>query len=252
MKAFQERLDNIPNKQAEIESLCREILSNPEENMGEQARTLVGLCVDEDVVVKQLAMLSCAAVFADLMPGYRIREDNEERADNAVLSKDVKKLRRYERRLLHHYRGFAELLVQVLALRAPNPPLPDEAQQQRRFRVVSQRALHQMQLVAVKALARVLMANPSFNYADMLVKTLVRAADLTHIMDGAKTFCFGFFKKKKKNLLTFFCCAQRCGESHCCRDHYSCVWPAQRVGANFGTCFGDWALCEIAQVCCKS
>lgn len=183
----------IPNKQAEIETLSRDILSNPEEQVGEPLRLLLGLCTDEDVVVKQLALLSCAAVFADLMPGYRIREDNEERVENTVLSKDVKKLRRYERRYIHHYRQFVELLVAVLAQRKPNPASPEEAavyaqgKKQRRFHVATLRALHQMQLIAIKALSRVLLSNPSFNYADMLIKSLVVAGDCTEVLEGSPT-----------------------------------------------------------------
>ena len=192
LQAFQERLDRIPDKQAEIETLSRAVLVNPEQNLAENARLLLALCVDEDVVVKQLALLSAAAVFSDLMPGYRIREDNEERGDGGVqLSKDVKKLRRHERVFLHHYRQYVDLLVSVLALRRPNPATPEEtavytsSQKQRRFHVKTQRALHQLQVIAVKCLGRVLLSNPSFNFADGLIKALVPAADRVEVGDGA-------------------------------------------------------------------
>ncbi len=191
LKAFQERLDRIPNKQAEIESLSTEILANPDENLADNVRLLLALCVDEDVVVKQLALLSTAAVFSDLMPGYRIREDNEERVENVVLSKDVKKLRRYERVYLHNYRQFVDLIVSILELRKPNPITPEEAatyassQKQRRFHVKTVKAMHLLQVIAGKCLSRVLLSNPSFNYADSLVKTVVRAADLVGVGDGA-------------------------------------------------------------------
>jgi hypothetical protein len=166
-------------------------LANPEENLGDNMRLLLGLCVDEDVVVKQLSFLSSAAVFADLMPGYRIREDNEERVENVVLSKDVKKLRRYERGFVHHYRLLVELLLRVLSLRKPNPASAEElavyaqGKKQRHFHVTTLRALHQMQLIAVKSLSKVLLANPSFNCSDVLIKALVAAGDMQQVMDGA-------------------------------------------------------------------
>jgi hypothetical protein len=192
LKAFQERLDRIPDKQAEIETLCKAVLGNPDQHLGENGRLLLALCVDEDAVVKQLALLSAAAVFADLMPGYRIREDNEERADEGVkLSKDVKKLRRHERVYLHAYRQFVDLIVGILALRKPNPATPEEtalyesAQKPRRFHVKTVKALHQLQVIAAKCMSRVLLSNPSFNYAESWVKVLVPAADRVEVAGGA-------------------------------------------------------------------
>ncbi len=40
-------------------------------------------------------------------------------------------------------------------------------------------------MIAGKCLSRVLLSNPSFNYADGLVKTVVRSADLVGVADGA-------------------------------------------------------------------
>ena len=191
LKAFQERLDRIPNKQKEIETLSTNILANPEENLSENARLLLALCVDDDAVVKQLALLSSAAVFADLMPGYRIREDNEERVENTVLSKDVKKLRRYERVYLHSYRQFVDLLVTILTLRKPNPATAEEltvyaeSKKQRHFHVNTVRALHQLQVIAIKAVGRIFLSNPSFNCADSLVKIVVRSSDAPEVAGGA-------------------------------------------------------------------
>ncbi len=60
-----------------------------------------------------------------------------------------------------------------------------QGKKQRHFHVTTLRALHQMQLIAIKSLSKVLLANPSFNCSDVLIKALVAAGDLQQVMDGA-------------------------------------------------------------------
>ena len=52
--------------------------------------------------VARLAMLSLAAVFKDILPGYKIRAPTEKELAMAV-SKDVRKLRDHESGLLRAY-----------------------------------------------------------------------------------------------------------------------------------------------------
>lgn len=66
-------------------------------------------CGDADPVIRQLSILSCAAVFRDLLPGYSIRVVGESEK-NVRLKKEVKKLRDYESRLLLSYQKFLKLL----------------------------------------------------------------------------------------------------------------------------------------------
>ena len=54
------------------------------------------------VQVARLAMLSLAAVFKDILPGYRIRPPTDKELSMAV-SKEVKKLRDHESALLRAY-----------------------------------------------------------------------------------------------------------------------------------------------------
>ena len=61
--------------------------------------------------VARLAMLSLAAVFRDILPGYRIRPPTEKELAMAV-SKDVRKLRDHESSLLRAYQASC-----------PQPPL---------------------------------------------------------------------------------------------------------------------------------
>ena len=54
--------------------------------------------------VARLAMLSLAAVFKDILPGYRIRAPTEKELAMPV-SKDVKRLRDHESALLRAYQA---------------------------------------------------------------------------------------------------------------------------------------------------
>lgn len=57
---------------------------------------------DGDKAVQQLAILSVLAVFKDILPSYRIRLPTEKELSQKV-SKDVKRVREYERAMLASY-----------------------------------------------------------------------------------------------------------------------------------------------------
>lgn len=81
-------------------------MSRPRANL---LSSLQRFCGDADPVIRQLSILSCAAVFRDLLPGYSIRVVGE--SEKGVrLKKEVKKLRDYESRLLLAYQKFLKLL----------------------------------------------------------------------------------------------------------------------------------------------
>ncbi|KAL4807532.1 nuclear export protein Noc3 [Aspergillus unguis] len=62
------------------------------------------------VAVKKLALASQAAVYKDVIPGYRIRPLSEEET-SAKVSKDVRKLRSYEQSLLSGYKHYIQTLL---------------------------------------------------------------------------------------------------------------------------------------------
>lgn len=72
----------------------------------EGSRTRVGhllsLLEDDDKRVQELAMISLLAVFKDIMPTYRIRLPTDKEMAMKV-SKEVKRMRDYERALLGGY-----------------------------------------------------------------------------------------------------------------------------------------------------
>lgn len=63
---------------------------------------LLTLLEDGDKRVQELGMISLLAVFKDVLPSYRIRLPTEKELAQKV-SKDVKRLRDYERALLAAY-----------------------------------------------------------------------------------------------------------------------------------------------------
>lgn len=56
---------------------AQQLLSAPERNVA-QLKVLTALAADDDVHIARLAMLSCLAVFKDILPGYRIRPPTEQ------------------------------------------------------------------------------------------------------------------------------------------------------------------------------
>lgn len=135
-KELEERRVSV---QARIADLAERIISAPEHNLSAPAagkeklqlgkpgvgRTLVskkqnslaslhGLCGDGDPVVRRLTMLSCVAVFKDIVPSYRIRAagaaEGGEGSGGTKVKKDVRKLRDYEAALLAGYQRFLKFL----------------------------------------------------------------------------------------------------------------------------------------------
>jgi nucleolar complex protein 3 len=90
---------------ARIASLVNE---DPEEHI-HALKTLAALADSENVTVKKLALATQVAIFKDLIPGYRIRPLSEE-AMGEKISKDVKKLRTFEQRLVTGYQAYVEHL----------------------------------------------------------------------------------------------------------------------------------------------
>jgi nucleolar complex protein 3 len=90
---------------ARIASLVNE---DPEEHI-HALKTLATLADSDNVTVKKLALATQLTVFKDLIPGYRIRPLSEE-AMGEKISKDVKKLRTFEQRLVTGYQAYVEHL----------------------------------------------------------------------------------------------------------------------------------------------
>ncbi len=68
------------------------------------------LVPDLSAQIERLAMLSLAAVFKDILPGYKIRPPTDKELAMPV-SKEVKKLRNYESGLLRAYQASSTLAL---------------------------------------------------------------------------------------------------------------------------------------------
>jgi nucleolar complex protein 3 len=93
---------------ARIASLVNE---DPEEHI-HALKTLGALAGSDNFTVKKLALATQLTVFKDLIPGYRIRPLSEE-AMGEKISKDVKKLRTFEQRLVTGYKEYVDHLQKL-------------------------------------------------------------------------------------------------------------------------------------------
>lgn len=65
---------------------------------------------DPSLIIKKLVLATQAAVYKDLIPGYRIRPLTEEEQKIKV-SKDIKKQRQFEQSLVGNYQHYVEALT---------------------------------------------------------------------------------------------------------------------------------------------
>jgi len=117
--ALQEKSDieqapAIPVKQQillakeELARLASHINEDPEEHTG-SLRRLAEIGASDNTTIAKLALATQLAVFKDIIPGYRIRPMEESQAKEK-LSKDVKKLRDFEQRLVGGYQDYLRTL----------------------------------------------------------------------------------------------------------------------------------------------
>ena len=149
-----------------IATLAAAALASPDDPVP-SLRPLVEGTAHPDPRVARLALLSSAAVLADVVPGYRVRApgDGDEAADEAAsLSKEVRALRAREVALLKTYRSFLRAAVATAdagagVVRDNDAPL-----------AAARRAAGR---AAVRALGEVVARAPHFNHAGDIVRALV-------------------------------------------------------------------------------
>jgi nucleolar complex protein 3 len=76
-----------------------------------------------DEYIATLAMMSLLAIFKDVLPSYRIRQQTEVERQ-AKMSKETKALWDYERNLLTHYQQFLQVLEKAWEQGQTNPKIP--------------------------------------------------------------------------------------------------------------------------------
>ncbi|KAL4778464.1 nuclear export protein Noc3 [Aspergillus varians] len=112
----EEDAPKIPLKQQilqakeEIARAATLINEDPEEHIS-SFKTMAEMVEGEShIAVKKLALAAQAAVYKDVIPGYRIRPLSEEETSGKI-SKDVRKLRNYEQSLLSGYKHYIQVLL---------------------------------------------------------------------------------------------------------------------------------------------
>ena len=136
---------------ARIASLVNE---DPEEHIG-ALKTLAAIAESENNTVKKLALATSVTIYKDLIPGYRIRPIAEDAMTEKV-SREVKKLRTFEQKLVSGYEAY----VKQLAALCKSSGSSDE-----------QKA--GLATVAVSCACNLLTAVPHFNFRGELLKIMV-------------------------------------------------------------------------------
>jgi len=143
------KMQRFREKQEIVAILATEVLANPVLNI-KRMTDLHHLCSDIDDNVKQIALLSEAALFKDLIPAYRINMDLLNDAQGTRLSKEVRELHHFEVGIVKAYQQFLMLATKHVKKYAS-----------------------QLQIACVKSLCELLVAHPHFNYTQLIIDSLV-------------------------------------------------------------------------------
>lgn len=103
----------ILKKKEELALIAGNLQGDPEEYVG-QLRTLRSIYRENNVTVKKLALLTQLAIYKDIIPGYRIRPLTALEEETQV-SRDIKKMREYEKSLLANYELYLKDLNVLLS-----------------------------------------------------------------------------------------------------------------------------------------
>ncbi|CAO3658502.1 unnamed protein product [Rhizopus microsporus] len=156
---------HLINKKEELATIATNLQEDPEEHIGE-LKTLRSIYRDDNPIVKKLALLTQLAVYKDIIPGYRIRPLTEAEEEQKV-SKDVKKLREYEKSLLTNYEQYLkDLTVLTSKKKAEEDPA--------------------LSLVAIKCLCELLVSKTHFNFRLEIMVSLVTRMSTVQWNEGAE------------------------------------------------------------------
>merc|ERR1711939_791534 len=138
----------------EIARLAGLLNEDPEEHAGSFKKLAQISGPNSPVPVQKLVLAALAAVYKDVIPGYRIRSYKEEDLGNKV-SKDVRSTRHYEQALVTGYQAY----VKHLASLAKGRKATEDAQS--------------LKSVAINCVCTLLLSVPHFNCRTELLNVLV-------------------------------------------------------------------------------
>ncbi|KAJ4294111.1 hypothetical protein N0V90_007801 [Kalmusia sp. IMI 367209] len=96
----------ILDAKEEVARIAGLVNEDPEEHIG-ALKTLAALANSGNATVRKLTLVAQAAIFKDLIPGYRIRPLSDEAMGEKV-SKEVRKLRAFEQKLVTGYQAYVQ------------------------------------------------------------------------------------------------------------------------------------------------
>jgi nucleolar complex protein 3 len=148
--------EQIRIAQEEMAKIAVQLNEEPEEYPG-AFKALAKIGESRLLSIRKLAILTQAAIYKDVIPGYRIRPASEDPAVEK-LSKDVKKLRVYEQALVTGYQAYIKTLAQYASI----PPVKGEKPSKR------------ISSIAISCACTLLNSVPHFNFRGDLIRILVR------------------------------------------------------------------------------
>ncbi|KAF1972339.1 nucleolar complex protein-like protein 3 [Bimuria novae-zelandiae CBS 107.79] len=95
----------------EVARIAALVNEDPEEHIG-ALKTLTALAASRNPTVRKLTLVAQSAIFKDLIPGYRIRPLSDEAMGEKV-SKEVRKLRAFEQKLVTGYQAYVQDLAKA-------------------------------------------------------------------------------------------------------------------------------------------
>lgn len=144
----------------EVARIATLVNEDPEEHIG-ALKTLAALAASKNTTVRKLTLVAQSAIFKDLIPGYRIRPLSEENMTDKV-SKEVRKLRAFEQKLVSGYQAY----VQDLAKAAK--------------RSGGDAAAASVATVAITCTCSMLLAVPHFNFRGDLLGIIISKLSTRH------------------------------------------------------------------------
>ncbi|KKY15152.1 putative nuclear export protein noc3 [Phaeomoniella chlamydospora] len=149
----------------ELAKIALHLNENPEEHPG-AFKTLGAISHEaKHPAIKKLALATQAAVYKDVIPGYRIRAYKDEELGNKV-SKDVRNLRQYEHALITGYQAYVKDLMTTSKMRDSKPDAAD------------------LRTVAISCACILISSVPHFNFRTELLGILIsQLASRTHNLD---------------------------------------------------------------------
>ena len=159
-----EELDHIPQAplrqqivaaKEELAKLASQINEDPEEHAASFRRLLEITDRAPHDTIKKLALASQAAVYIDVIPGYRLRAYSEQDLGTGI-SKDVRKLRQYEQALVTSYHSYIRQITGIIRRSKQDSSDPST-----------------LRSTAISCLCKLLASVPHFNFRSELLNSLV-------------------------------------------------------------------------------